>query len=386
VDFLGTKDDRPLELRVNNQRVARFEPHTNSPNIVMGFASNMVAPGAFGAMVLGGGALEVQSWPPRRTNIHANYAGTNFGVVVGGLGNTNKAEFGFLAGGALNLIEARADLAFLGGGHRNAIQSNAVAGVVVGGSANRLLRGSSSAFIGGGSDNSISNAGSSVIVGGFGNSIEAIGSWSFIGGGIRNTNAGRAITSVIGGGTRNLVATNARSAVVGGGARNVVNSNAYFAVVPGGSFAQAENYGQMAFASGGFALENKPGAAQTSTFVLRRVSTNDVPVELALDGGINVIRLRPASRWTFDALVTAGTTNGLTAGFHLRGVIKNLGGVTSMVGTPAMTLLGGDVGTEGWSITAEADDPRDALILRATGSMSHLIRWVATVRTAELIH
>jgi hypothetical protein len=380
--FLGTTDNAPLELRAGGGRVALFLPDTNSPNIVLGSPLNSIAPGASGALVLGGGGQGVSIFPLRRTNQYPNVVLSNYAIIVGGLGNTNAADLAFIGGGALNRIQTRTDYGtFVGGGIGNLINSNSPIAVIVGGYSNRVLR-SSDSFIGAGSGNVITNAGGSVILGGFQNSVDALALWSVVGGGLRNSNGPRATYAVIGGGSRNVIATNASAAVVGGGSRNIINSNAAFAVIPGGAGAQADMRGQMAFSSGQFRV---PGDAQTSVFVLKRLTTNDAPVELTLVS-TNIMRLRPQSRWAFDALVTAGTTNGLTAGFHLRGVIKNLGGVTTLVGAPAFTALGGDAGTEGWTIAAEADDARDALILRATGGAGQSIRWVATVRTAELIY
>jgi hypothetical protein len=384
-NFLGTTDNAPLELRVNGERVALFLPDTNSPNIVLGSPLNSIAPGASGALVLGGGGLGVGEFGLRRTNQYPNVVLTNFGIIVGGQGNTNAALLAFIGGGAQNRIRASADYGtFIGGGVQNLIESNSSIAIVVGGHGNRVLR-SSGGFIGGGSDNLLSNSVGSVIVGGALNQMKGtLNGWSFIGGGFQNTIVSRGTASTIGGGTQNSI-TNARIAVIGGGSGNIINSNADFAVIPGGAGAQAESYGQFAFASGAFPRDNRPGGAQTSTFVQRCITTNDVPGRFTT-GSTNIIRLRQGSHWAFDALVTAGTTNGLTAGFHLRGVIKNLGGVTTLVGTPALSALGSDSGAEGWTVTAEADDARDALILRATGSQGHLIRWVATVRTAELIY
>ena len=61
-NFLGTTDDHPLELKVNAQRVVRLERDESTiafglviPNVIAGYESNVVATGAGGATIAGGG-------------------------------------------------------------------------------------------------------------------------------------------------------------------------------------------------------------------------------------------------------------------------------------------------------------------------------------------
>lgn len=57
-NFLGTTDNQPLELRVNNIRVLRVEPGglDDCPNIIAGSSTNSVVGGAvLGATISGGG-------------------------------------------------------------------------------------------------------------------------------------------------------------------------------------------------------------------------------------------------------------------------------------------------------------------------------------------
>jgi hypothetical protein len=72
---------------------------------------------------------------------------------------------------------------------------------------------------------------------------------------------------------------------------------------------------------------------------------------------------------------------GLSAGYHVRGVIENDAGATSFIGVPTVTPLGEDVGA--WDVTVEADNTNDALAIKVTGAAATSIRWVAVVRTAE---
>ena len=55
VNFLGTTDGQPFELKVANDRVFRFEPAPEVPSIIGGSRSNFVAPGIRSATIAGGG-------------------------------------------------------------------------------------------------------------------------------------------------------------------------------------------------------------------------------------------------------------------------------------------------------------------------------------------
>jgi len=87
--------------------------------------------------------------------------------------------------------------------------------------------------------------------------------------------------------------------------------------------------------------------------------------------------------WTFDALIVGRTQAGATAGYNIRGVIENVGGATALVGGLNVAFANEDVAA--WDATVAADNANDALVIRVTGAAATTIRWVATVRTAEVI-
>ena len=89
-----------------------------------------------------------------------------------------------------------------------------------------------------------------------------------------------------------------------------------------------------------------------------------------------------AGREAFDILVVARSSTGQSAGYHIQGLIENVGGTTSFIGTPSVTTLGEDVAS--WNAIAAFDDTNDALIIKVIGAGGGTIRWVATVRTAEV--
>lgn len=114
-NFVGTADDKPLEMRVNNTWALRLELNgSGQPNLIGGNTNNSVAPGLVGVVVGGGGTNSIGS-------------GSHWSIIGGGRANTvRKGSYtaGILSGNA-NEIQAGAPYAFIGGGYNNRIQSNA---------------------------------------------------------------------------------------------------------------------------------------------------------------------------------------------------------------------------------------------------------------------
>ena len=161
-NFVGTTDNQPLELRVNNQRALRLEPSPAGPNLIGGGSANVVEPGASAATISGGVSNRVSG----------NYA------TVGG-GVSNAAVF---------------PLTFVGGGQENVAQG--FYAVIAGGSAN--FTGEQGAFVGGGSNNRAPGH-HSTIAGGSANSADDVG--SAVGGGSQNHATGQ--FSTVPGGSQN---------------------------------------------------------------------------------------------------------------------------------------------------------------------------------------
>ena len=104
VNFLGTTDNQPLEVKVNNSRMLRLEwVHlfdlfgTASANVIGGLHINRVFNSAIGATISGGGseATFTQFQSP-------NEVGANFGTISGGSGNRVLGLYGTVAGGSDN--------------------------------------------------------------------------------------------------------------------------------------------------------------------------------------------------------------------------------------------------------------------------------------------
>jgi hypothetical protein len=138
--FLGTVDDRALELRVNNQRAWRLEPNANSPNAVGGHVANMVSNGVYGAVIGGGGSAG-----------SPNVVGGDYAIVAGGGNNLASGDSATVSGGAGNLSSGH--LATVSGGDGNT--SSGPRATVGGGEQNTASRGY--ATVGGGLANISSN-------------------------------------------------------------------------------------------------------------------------------------------------------------------------------------------------------------------------------------
>src|SRR5262249_10352838 len=90
INFLGTTDNRPLELRVNRKRAFRLDPVTNSPSVIGGFAGNRVTSLAVGVSIGGGGAVGMPNsvWLTEGYPFYdPKYGVPSFGTIGGGAGN-----------------------------------------------------------------------------------------------------------------------------------------------------------------------------------------------------------------------------------------------------------------------------------------------------------
>jgi hypothetical protein len=245
VNFLGTTDSQPLELKVGGVRALRLEATGSSyPNVIGGGPSNLASNGVAGA-VIGGGIN--------------NIAGGAQSVVSGGYQNHAFGYISAVSGGAYNV--ANGSEAFVGGGAYN-VATNFAA--VAGGYAN-IAGGYGAAIGGGGYDGNIASANS------------AGGACAFVGGGLGNSSSG--YEAVVGGGQAN-VASGVDDfsyftgfffghlfgySTVGGGYANTASATG--ATVPGGAFNTAS--GDMSLAAG-----YRANAANAGSFVWADESTS----------------------------------------------------------------------------------------------------------------
>ena len=137
INFIGTTDNVPLDLRVNNVRGLRleyteFENNGPAPNVIGGFSGNTVNTNASAATISGGGLAG-----------SINSVTGDFGTVSGGLTNT-AGPSATVSGGVTNT--ASGSLSTIGGGSNNMASGNNSA---IGGGSVNVASGDYSAVPGG---------------------------------------------------------------------------------------------------------------------------------------------------------------------------------------------------------------------------------------------
>ena len=170
-NFLGTSDNRALELRVKGARALRLEPNATSPNVIGGHSGNEVTAEVFGATIGGGGAEGL-----------TNRVAANYGTVGGGYNNTaSGTEAAAVGGGFKNTASGMG--ATVGGGQYNTASGK---GATVGGGTTNWASGVD-ATVGGGGGNTASDR-AATVAGGQNNA--AIGPGATVAGGAHNTAQG----------------------------------------------------------------------------------------------------------------------------------------------------------------------------------------------------
>jgi hypothetical protein len=178
----------------------------------------------------------------------------------------------------------------------------------------------------------------------------------------------------------------ATGATIGGGVSNIVDSTAAFATVPGGARARASSYGQQTYANGSLVT---PGDAQSSLFILRNTTTNANQTELFLDGLGQRILIPAGANWGVDVLILARSAAGNNVAYGLNGLIWKSG--TNLDSAMNIPLVRGNSANiapaASGDVTVTHDTPHSALVIKVVSPYANsLTRWVATVRTTEVIN
>ena len=204
-NFLGTTNDQPVELRVDNQRALVLIPTGDSPNLVGGHGSNSVGASVEGGAIGGGGASSAP-----------NEVAGNYGTVGGGRNNSSQGQDSTVSGGQSN--QALGSIATVGGGDSNIATNDA--DTVSGGQGN--LASGGGATIGGGGGNQASALFAAVGGGGLSNFGDPLSgnqvssSYGTIAGGGNNSAEGE-YSSIAGGGSNTSLGS---YSAVGGGSEN----------------------------------------------------------------------------------------------------------------------------------------------------------------------
>jgi hypothetical protein len=150
-----------------------------------------------------------------------------------------------------------------------------------------------------------------------------------------------------------------------------------------GTGALASRFQEKATANGSFAV---PGDAQTSTFVLRgALPVTSGVTALTLDGGTQQITIPEDHTMSFEVRGIFLGSAGDSSHVSCQGSIENVGGTTSIVGSPVLCIgFAGDVGAAVF-FSVTADDTNDILVVSANNlSATETFRVVAGVRTVEV--
>ena len=287
-NFVGTTDNKPLEMKVWNHRALRLEPGIApdfTPNFIAGRDDNDVAAGIYGAAIggglanritaqqstIGGGQLNVASGAQAtigggdqnvaggdRSTVGGGYfnrATTVATTTSGGWNNAATNNFSTVVGGADNVAGGLAAVvggfnnvalgifSTVGGGSRNFAAER---GSSIGGGEGNGNYGGYSA-ISGGLGNVISNAGYATLGAGYGNFIGGVNSIAAtVAGGQVNTNWANAAT--IGGGLANIAAGD--KSTIAGGWEN--SASGEYATIGGGYLNSTYARGAVVAGGGGF--------------------------------------------------------------------------------------------------------------------------------------
>ncbi len=237
-NFIGTTDNQPLIVRVNNDTALRIIPGT-TPSIVGGHSANSIQTGVVGAVIAGGG-----------DGTSPNIITANHSAIVGGKNNRINEQFSFVGGGQSNLIDTLAFHSVIAGGWVNRIDTGAWGSTISGGSDHNINKDARLATIAGGRYHQIdSGATASIISGGLQNSIGKGSTYATIVGGLKDTiyenafhsgifgglsNQMKGEFSTIGGGQSNVVESLTRWGTISGGRNNWIDSSAHFGSIGGG--------------------------------------------------------------------------------------------------------------------------------------------------------
>jgi hypothetical protein len=164
---------------------------------------------------------------------------------------------------------------------------------------------------------------------------------------------------------------------------NVEILNANYSVATG-SWSQAAVQGQRSHASGSFNFNR--GTAQICDLVLRNSTSNATATTLYLNGSSSRPTVQSGRAWDFLVKVVGIKSDGSKmARFWRQGLIKNVGGTTSLVGT--IQTVGTDYEDDaGTDVAITADDTNDALQIQVTGINAESWRWVAHIWYEEIAY
>lgn len=140
-----------------------------------------------------------------------------------------------------------------------------------------------------------------------------------------------------------------------------------------GSDTHASIHGEVVWA-------NESSARQGSMLQMQMLTTNGSVQQMLTrvngTGGYNrfyTIRLNQAHRFV-GTIIAHEPATGDTKSWDIEGLIKNIGGTTTMVGS-SVTVAHADPGAAAWTVALAADNTGDYLRFNVTGEAFHSIQW-----------
>lgn len=138
--------------------------------------------------------------------------------------------------------------------------------------------------------------------------------------------------------------------------------------------------------SDGFSTRSSANVEGERTRTLHVTTVNtDTPTE-ATDGAGGYITLASGDFTSFEARLTlkatAGTNASKGAVYVFKGLLKNVGGTSSLVGTVQKETIAEEV--EGWDGAVTADDTNDRIVMKHTGDSGSTVAAVWSVRTTVI--
>jgi archaellum component FlaG (FlaF/FlaG flagellin family) len=115
----------------------------------------------------------------------------------------------------------------------------------------------------------------------------------------------------------------------------------------------------------------------TTPFQVQAVTATNAPVEMLTLAGARFLIPAGFSRRVKGMVAARDVATGDSHEWEFAVLIKNVGGVTTIVGNPSVGDLFIDGGAAAWTFDISADDVHDALALTATGENGKAIHWVA---------
>lgn len=246
----------------------------------------------------------------------------------------------------------------------------------------------------------------STVSGGKGNRVGGSSIYGTVSGGLNNRTLDQG--GVVGGGTGNLadgfystiaggnvneIASTANKATIGGGGTNYVN--AHNGTIPGGFGANTRGVqGRFSFASNSSGGGIGPGKEQMGMLVLRASVGFTGTVNLSSSGNppdaTTANALPDNSAYAVQCFVVAKDTNGVTAAWELKGVVKRgVGaGTIAAVGSFSSTLIGSDGGVAAqWNAVLSTSSSHGTVDVAFSNSnvSPATVAVCATMYTTELV-